>query len=150
MKYTHVDLYHLFAACLVLQGMLLRNQDPHMARHLSILLAANGFRRVESKFQSLPLGWDVPQARNSSSTSSTVSGTSRLAERMQFARATESQYLFLLQSLRPWLSLVMNVSTEKYNSYVTTLPESWRSGQTYVNWHCATAQKPPLGCAPKI
>lgn len=137
--------------------MVLRNQDPHMARHLSTLLAVNGFRRIESQFQSLPLGWDPRSSTDSDKKpNSTINITNnsdpfedlqRTIVRKGFcselARVTASQQLFLLQSLQPWLSLVTGLNPKRYTQYALTLPESWRLGQSYINWHCATAQKPP-------
>ena len=151
---------------LVLEGMIRRQQNPYMARHLSTLLASNGFRRVQSQFQSLPLGWDpveeeedeptssssnnIKQKQQSTTKKSTSSNsnnntnTNKKKKCSELARLAASQHLFLLQSLRPWLSLVMNLNTEKFNNHIMGLPESWRLGQTYINWHCATAQKPHL------
>lgn len=133
---------------IVLEGMALRHQEPHIARHLSTLLAVNGFRRVQSQFQSFPLGWDKEQVEekqgdNTLTPSEVAHQQKQKCIRSELARLAASQYLFLLQSLRPWLSLVMNLSTDKYNNYIIGLPEEWRQGQTYTNWHCATAQKPP-------
>lgn len=132
---------------IVLEGMALRRQEPHIARHLSTLLAVNGFRRVQSQFQSFPLGWDKEQVEekhgDTLTPSELVHQQKQKRIRSELARLAASQYLFLLQSLRPWLSLVMNLSTDKYNNYIIGLPEEWRQGQTYTNWHCATAQKPP-------
>ncbi|KAI9316455.1 S-adenosyl-L-methionine-dependent methyltransferase [Dichotomocladium elegans] len=117
---------------LVIQGMAMRQQNPHMARHLSTILAVNGFRRVQSQFQSLPLGWYKEEDGD----------PTKIANCPELARLTASQYLFLLQSLRPWLSLVMNLAIDKFNSYIMKLPQEWRQGNTYINWHCAVAQKP--------
>ncbi|KAI7859115.1 S-adenosyl-L-methionine-dependent methyltransferase [Circinella umbellata] len=150
----------------ILEGMIRRQQNPYMARHLSTLLASNGFRRVQSQFQSLPLGWDpveeeedeptssssnnIQQKQQSTTKKSTSSNsnnntnTNKKKKCSELARLAASQHLFLLQSLRPWLSLVMNLNIEKFNNHIMGLPESWRLGQTYINWHCATAQKPHL------
>ena len=139
--------------------MIRRQQNPYMARHLSTLLASNGFRRVQSQFQSLPLGWDpVEEAEEESSPDNTQqkqqsttktstnskndNNSNKKKKCSELARLAASQHLFLLQSLRPWLSLVMNLNIEKFNNHIMGLPESWRLGQTYINWHCATAQKP--------
>ena len=103
----------------------MRHQDPYVARHLSSILAANGFRRVESQFQSLPLGW-----------------TNQDDKSLPLARAASSHHMFTLQSLQPWLSAVMGLSHERYASYIADLPAEWKRAQTYINWHCAVAQKP--------
>ncbi|KAI9493886.1 S-adenosyl-L-methionine-dependent methyltransferase [Zychaea mexicana] len=129
----------------ILEGMILRQQNPYMARHLSTLLASNGFRRVQSQFQSLPLGWDpvdesAPPNQPQPQPSKTAANNNRKCS--ELSRLAASQHLFLLQSLRPWLSLVMDLTIEKFNNHIMGLPESWRIGQTYINWHCATAQKP--------
>ncbi|KAI8342564.1 S-adenosyl-L-methionine-dependent methyltransferase [Chlamydoabsidia padenii] len=102
----------------LLEGFGLRHQDPYAARRLPSMLATCGFRRVESQFQSLPLGWSNQN------------------------QAITSQYIFYLRSLGPWLRLVMGLNQEKYMDYVDQLPLEWNQAQTYVNWHCATAQKP--------
>ncbi|KAI9315550.1 S-adenosyl-L-methionine-dependent methyltransferase [Dichotomocladium elegans] len=104
----------------LIYGMSMRQQDPFVARQLPSILASNGFRRVESKFQSLSLGWD---------------GT-------PLSKATTSQYLSTLQSLQPWLASVMDMTPERYSSYIAELPSEWQRAHTYINWHCAVAQKP--------
>ncbi|KAI7847659.1 S-adenosyl-L-methionine-dependent methyltransferase [Circinella umbellata] len=114
----------------LIYGISMRHQDPFVSRHLSSILAANGFRRVESQFQSLPLGWTSNDDDKSSHTSA------------KLAKAAASQYMFTLQSLRPWLSSVMNLNNERYNNYIADLPDEWKRGQTYINWHRAIAQKP--------
>ncbi|KAI9257940.1 S-adenosyl-L-methionine-dependent methyltransferase [Phascolomyces articulosus] len=114
----------------LIYGISMRHQDPYVSRHLSSILAANGFRRVESHFQSLPLGW-TSNDDESPNTSS------------KLANACASHHMFTLKSLRPWLSSVMgNMSIERYNNYIADLPDEWKRGQTYINWHRAIAQKP--------
>jgi hypothetical protein len=90
-------------------------------------------------------------ASSSSSTSFTSSETKQASPGAshpvrphcsEFARAMSSQYLFLLKSLRPWLSTVMNLNYEKYDEYIAGLPAEWTRAQTYINWHCIIAQKP--------
>ncbi|KAI8079776.1 S-adenosyl-L-methionine-dependent methyltransferase [Halteromyces radiatus] len=108
----------------LLQGFRMRQQDPYAARKLPTILAVHGFRRVESHFQSLPLGWE------------------RLTNSKKQSQAMASQYLFYLRSLGPWLRRVMGFSQAKYVEYVDQLPSEWEQAKTYVNWHCATAQKP--------
>ncbi|KAI8391331.1 S-adenosyl-L-methionine-dependent methyltransferase [Radiomyces spectabilis] len=130
----------------LIRAFSLRQQDPSSARRLASLLAISGFRRVESDFQSFPLGWgwlhqshrinDSPPC--SSDHDITVVGT----HRSEFVRAVASQYMFLLKSLKPWLSRFMSMTDEKYDAYIEALPAEWAQMQTYTNWHCATAQKP--------
>ncbi|KAI9498012.1 S-adenosyl-L-methionine-dependent methyltransferase [Zychaea mexicana] len=117
----------------LIYGISLRHQDPYVSRHLSSILAANGFRRVESHFQSLPLGWTSDEDDNKSTTNNA-----------RLAKAAASHHMFTLQSLQSWLSAVMgNMSAERYNNYIAELPAEWKRGQTYINWHRAVAQKPP-------
>lgn len=93
---------------------------------------------------------DESSSRCSSSTNGSSSSGSQPKETQapprphcsEFARAMSSQYLFLLKSLRPWLSTVMNLNYEKYDEYISGLPEEWSRAQTYINWHCIIAQKP--------
>ncbi|KAF7728640.1 hypothetical protein EC973_005677 [Apophysomyces ossiformis] len=115
----------------LLYGLTLRQQDPYVARRLSSILAINGFRRVESRFHSLPLGWGSSHA-----------SAGNTAKCSAFAAGVASQHMFLLRSLQAWLSSVAGMNTEKYNTYISNLPQEWKEAQTYINWHCATAQKP--------
>ncbi|KAI7867879.1 S-adenosyl-L-methionine-dependent methyltransferase, partial [Spinellus fusiger] len=134
----------------LLYGLSLRQQDPYVGRRLSSILSVNGFRRVESEFQSLPLGWGTSHASpNSSSTSigsvsRRNSDTKTIEEEIcsEFARAMSSHYMFTLQSLQHWMCAVMNMSPEKYAATLTHLPAEWKKAKTYINWHCAVAQKP--------
>ncbi|ORX48578.1 S-adenosyl-L-methionine-dependent methyltransferase [Hesseltinella vesiculosa] len=112
----------------LIRALTARGQDPYVARRLPILLANHGYRRVESHFQSLLLGWGQEDNKRD-----------RHARRGQ---AMASQYMFYLRSLGPWLRLVMGMSLAKYVEYVNQLPDEWHQAQTYINWHCATAQKP--------
>ncbi|KAG0192846.1 hypothetical protein DFQ28_007456 [Apophysomyces sp. BC1034] len=115
----------------LLYGLTLRQQDPYVARRLSSILAINGFRRVQSCFQSLPLGWGTSHAPAGST-----------AKCSAFASGVASQHLFLLRSLQHWLSSVAGMNGEKYNAFISNLPNEWKSAETYMNWHCAMAQKP--------
>ncbi|OAD70491.1 hypothetical protein PHYBLDRAFT_126377 [Phycomyces blakesleeanus NRRL 1555(-)] len=139
----------------LLYGLSLRQQDPYVGRRLPSILAVNGFRRVESEFQSLPLGWGSSHASPlSSPTQPTHPNASESNPRnpslpvdlsppcSEFARAVSSHYLFTLQSLQPWLSAVINISPEKYAATISNLPAEWKQARTYINWHCAVAQKP--------
>ncbi|KAI8065247.1 S-adenosyl-L-methionine-dependent methyltransferase [Gongronella butleri] len=112
----------------LLRALSARGQDPYVGRRLPILLANHGFRRVESHFQSLPLAWDHDDEYDH--------------RQKRHGQAMASQYLFYLRSLGPWLRLVMGLSLAKYVEYVNQLPHEWQQAQTYVNWHCATSQKP--------
>lgn len=121
------------------------------------MLSINGFRRVEDLTQNFPLGWgaafstcsnnnsileedeEKPDVELASDHSPSSSEEEQCSE---FARAMSSQYLFLLKSLKPWLSTVMNMSSEKYDEYVAGLPEEWKRAHTFINWHCIIAQKP--------
>ncbi|KAI9361383.1 hypothetical protein BD770DRAFT_408543 [Pilaira anomala] len=129
----------------LMSGLIMRQQDPYLVHRLPTMLSINGFRRVEDYAQSFPLGWGTSHSSSISEeneeeddddTNTTQSTCS------EFARAMSSQYLFLLKSLKPWLSTVMNLSYEKYDEYISGLPNEWTSAQTYVNWHCIIAQKP--------
>ncbi|CAO3592223.1 unnamed protein product [Absidia cylindrospora] len=128
----------------LLEGFSRRRQDPFVARRLPTMLAIHGFRRVESHFQSLPLGWKnnnpTYDADNHQHVTSDSHGNNDTPGRQ--VQAIASQYLFYLRSLDPWLRLVMGLSQSKYIDYVDQLPLEWEQAQTYVNWHCATAQKP--------
>lgn len=114
----------------LLSGLSMRGQDPHAARRLAAILAVAGFRRAESQFQSLPLGWGQSHAANSNSSTSA------------FAKAVASHYAFTLRSLQPWLAAVMSITPDKYEQSIEQLPSEWRQTNAYVNWYCATAQKP--------
>ncbi|ORZ12241.1 S-adenosyl-L-methionine-dependent methyltransferase [Absidia repens] len=150
----------------LIYGLSMRQQDPYVARQLPSILAINGFRRVSSQFQSLPLGWGKAHQHQKetksksttnnnhahpllsltsssvsvSSTSSSSSSSSTTCS--EYARAAASQYKFMLQSLCPWLSTVMGCSTDKYMVAVDQLESEWSQAHTYIKWHSAVAQKP--------
>ncbi|KAI8068290.1 S-adenosyl-L-methionine-dependent methyltransferase [Gongronella butleri] len=141
-----------------------RGQDPSIAKRLPSLLAIQGFRRVSSQFQSLPLGWGKahqgksqkrahantsshPTPHNSSNSSnSSNSANSAAATTLptcsEFARAAGSLHTYTLQSLRPWLASNMACSLEKYDAWLERVPAEWADAHTYVNWHAVVAQKP--------
>ncbi|KAI7901963.1 S-adenosyl-L-methionine-dependent methyltransferase [Cokeromyces recurvatus] len=121
----------------LIHGLSLRQQDPYVVHRLPTLLSIHGFKRVEDISQMFPLGWGTFNETNSSIITTTPQGHCS-----EFARAMSSQYLFLLKSLKPWLSIVMNLSSEKYDDYITSLPEEWRHAHTYIKWHSIIAQKP--------
>ncbi|KAI9306996.1 S-adenosyl-L-methionine-dependent methyltransferase [Cunninghamella echinulata] len=124
---------------LILHGFTLRNQDPFAARQLPSILAIHGFRRVSSHFQSLPLGWRHQEDEDEEEDHLNNGYTSNY---VTLGQAVASQYIFFLRSIGPWLRLVMGLSPAKYIKYVEQLPLEWEVAKTYVNWHCATAQKP--------
>ncbi|KAI8096012.1 hypothetical protein BDF21DRAFT_407259 [Thamnidium elegans] len=127
----------------LMSGLIMRQQDPYLVHRLPTMLSINGFKRVEDYAQSFPLGWGSSHSsfieQDEHYTEDTETTQSNCSE---FARAMSSQYLFLLKSLKPWLSTVMNISYEKYDQYISGLPTEWISAQTFVNWHCIIAQKP--------
>jgi hypothetical protein len=84
-------------------------------------MAASGFRRIESRFQSIPLGWGKNDA---------------------FSKASASQQLWLLKSLQPLLTQSAHIPPEKYNQYLDNLLIEWCEARTYINWHRSIAQKP--------
>lgn len=90
-----------------------RGQDPFVSRRLSSILATSGFRRVESRFQSLPLGW---------------SG--------DLGKAYAHCYYQQLQALGG----VIGSST--LEDTLQTIKMDWNEFHAYVNWHSAVAQKP--------
>ncbi|KAI9487194.1 MAG: hypothetical protein EXX96DRAFT_552178 [Benjaminiella poitrasii] len=127
----------------LISGLSLRQQDPYAVHRLPTMLSITGFKRVEDVFQTFPLGWGTPHSNSTvEGQGNEVNSTSKQRHCSEFARAMSSQYLFLLKSLKPWLSNVMNLSSEKYDEYIAGLPEEWRHAQTYINWHCIIAQKP--------
>ncbi|ORE13553.1 S-adenosyl-L-methionine-dependent methyltransferase [Rhizopus microsporus] len=134
----------------LISGLCMRQQDPYAVHRLPTMLSINGFRQVDTITQSFPLGWGMSHAGASdrSETSTLADGASTVEQKeegskcSEFARAMSSQYLDLLKSLRPWLSLVMNLSHEKYDNYIAGLPAEWSRAKTFVNWHCIIAQKP--------
>lgn len=136
----------------MINGLSIRQQDPYAVHRLPTMLAINGFKRVEDCSQTFPLGWGSSHSNNNSILEedqdekdvadkplSKVPQQDRCSE---FARAMSSQYLFLLESLKPWLSQVMNLHHEKYDEYISGLPAEWKRAKTYINWHCIIAQKP--------
>ncbi|KAJ2964787.1 hypothetical protein NQZ79_g322 [Umbelopsis isabellina] len=90
-----------------------RGQDPFVSRRLSSILATSGFRRVESRFQSLPLGW---------------SG--------EIGKAYAHCYYQQLQALGGV------VGSSILEDTIQTIKMDWNEFHAYVNWHSAVAQKP--------
>lgn len=136
---------------IVMTGLSLRQQDPYLVHRLPTMLSINGFRRVQDCTQAFPLGWGTSHSTNSSVMDEGSEEEDEEEEEgdkvlnpncSEFARAMSSQYIFLLKSLRPWLSTVMNLNYEKYDEYISTLPAEWTRAHTYINWHCIIAQKP--------
>lgn len=131
-----------------MSGLTMRQQDPYLVHRLPTMLSINGFKRVEDYAQSFPLGWGsshssfVEQDEEEEEQDQDKDTATTQSNCSEFARAMSSQYLFLLKSLKPWLSTVMNISYEKYDDYISGLPTEWTSAQTFVNWHCIIAQKP--------
>ncbi|OAC99655.1 hypothetical protein MUCCIDRAFT_157280 [Mucor lusitanicus CBS 277.49] len=117
-----------------------RQQDPFIAKRLSSFMAVAGFRRIQSDFQSIPLGWGY-QKLCTSAISSTRKDH-RLLRCSEFARAAASHRLDLLKSLQPWFTRENNVSKAKYDNYISQLPDEWYHAKSYTNWHRSTAQKP--------
>ncbi|KAI8643788.1 S-adenosyl-L-methionine-dependent methyltransferase [Parasitella parasitica] len=145
------------------KGLSNRQQDPYAVHRLPTMLAINGFQRVEDCSQTFPLGWGYSHSNNNSileeEEEEEVEDENQQQQQQQqqeaqpqqprpqvhcseFARAMSSQYLCLLQSLKPWLSTVMNLTHEKYDEFVSGLPAEWKCAKTYVSWHCIIAQKP--------
>jgi hypothetical protein len=119
------------------------------------MLSINGFRRVDDFTQNFPLGWGPSFSSTRSNNNSIMeedeqdehasthsSSNDDQEQCSEFARAMSSQYLFLLKSLKPWLSTVMNLTSEKYDEYIAGLPVEWKRAHTSINWHCIIAQKP--------
>ncbi|KAG1048964.1 hypothetical protein G6F43_008687 [Rhizopus delemar] len=126
-------------------GLCLRQQDPYVVHRLPTVLSINGFKQIETILQPCRLGWEVTQDANLSSTIGSVAVTEKqekASNYSEFSRAMSSQYMLLLKSLRPWLSIVMNLSHEKYDDYIADFPAEWSQARTYINWHCIIAQKP--------
>ncbi|RCI01832.1 hypothetical protein CU098_004826, partial [Rhizopus stolonifer] len=93
-----------------------RQQDPFISKRLSSLMAEAGFRRIQSDFQSIPLGWGYQKLSvNQQNTKKTI----RCSE---FARAASSHRLELLKSLQSWFMREHNISQSKYEAYLEQLP----------------------------
>jgi len=106
-----------------------KQHDPFIFQRLSSLLATGGFRRIQSDFQSIPLGW----------------GHSKSLKKQQpcseYARASAMQQFALLKSLKPWF---VQKSRTKYEECVSNLLKEWSFNKSYINWHRSIAQKPYL------
>lgn len=102
-------------------------------------MAVAGFRRIQSDFQSIPLGWGYQKLYNNTQSTRRDHRSLRCSE---FARAAAIHRLDLLKSLQPWFSRENNVSKIKYDNYISQLPDKWYNAKSYTNWHRSTAQKP--------
>lgn len=102
-----------FSFPLVINILSTRSQDPFVSRRLSSILATSGFRRVESRFQSLPLGW---------------SG--------HIGKAYAHCYKQQIQALKGLLG------TSTIDDALPSVLEEWKEFHAYINWHSAVAQKP--------
>ncbi|GAN01386.1 type 11 methyltransferase [Mucor ambiguus] len=139
----------------LINGLSIRQQDPYAVHRLPTMLAINGFKRVEDCSQTFPLGWgsshsnnnsileeDEDQGEEAAANDKPLPKVPQQDHCSEFARAMSSQYLFLLESLKPWLSHAMDLNHEKYDEYISGLPAEWKRAKTYINWHCIIAQKP--------
>lgn len=101
-------------------------------------MATAGFRRIQSDFKSIPLGWGFQKHfKQHQKTNNTT--TLKCSE---FARAAVNHRLDLLKSLQPWFSRENRISKAKYEAYINQLPDEWYQSRAYTNWHRSTAQKP--------
>ncbi|KAI8336023.1 S-adenosyl-L-methionine-dependent methyltransferase [Blakeslea trispora] len=116
-----------------------RKQDPFVSKRLSSLMAESGFRRIQSDFQSIPLGWGYDKISANQQLQLSLKKHVRCSE---FARAACCHRLELLKSIQPWFTRENNIDESKYKTYIQQLPTEWFHSKSYVNWHRATAQKP--------
>lgn len=112
-----------------------RHQDPFISKRLSSFMATAGFRRIQSDFKSMPLGWGYQKLFQAKKQKTTF----RCSE---FARAAANHRLDLFKSLQPWFSHEYNISKSKFETFLDQLPDEWHQSRAYTNWHRSTAQKP--------
>ncbi|KAI9257621.1 S-adenosyl-L-methionine-dependent methyltransferase [Sporodiniella umbellata] len=124
----------------LIKGLCLRMQDPYAVHRLPTMLTVNKFENIEAISRSCPLGWDQPDPLEPNEKKETVRGEPPKC--CEFSRAMSGQYLFLLKSLRPWLSTVMSLDHKEYDDFIAGLPAQWSHAKTFINWHCFIAQKP--------
>ncbi|OBZ88618.1 Demethylmenaquinone methyltransferase [Choanephora cucurbitarum] len=116
-----------------------RQQDPFVAKRLSSLMAESGFRRIQSNFQCIPLGWGYDKISASQQLQLNTKNPVRCSE---YARAACCHRLEQLKSIQPWFTRENNIEESKYQTYIQQLPTEWFHSKSYINWHRATAQKP--------
>ncbi|CAO3655008.1 unnamed protein product [Mucor hiemalis] len=112
-----------------------RHGDPFVSKRLSSFMATAGFRRIQSDFKSIPLGWGYQKLFHAKKQRTTF----RCSE---FARAAANHRLELYRSLQTWFSHEYNVCKSKYETFLDELPDEWHQSRAYTNWHRSTAQKP--------
>ncbi|KAG2235147.1 hypothetical protein INT48_006528 [Thamnidium elegans] len=112
-----------------------RQQDPFVSKRLSTFAATTGYRRIQSDFKSMPLGWGFQKLYCKKTQKTTL----RCSE---FARAAAQHRLDLLQSLQHWFLSEGHISRSKFESIINRLPEQWHKNRAYTNWHRTIAQKP--------
>lgn len=122
----------------MIDGFHYRQQDPFISKRLSSFMAVAGFRRIQSDFQSLPLGWGYQKL----CTTTTPTREPQVLRCSEFARAAACHRLDLLKSLQPWFTRENHISKTKYETYINQLPNEWYHAKAYTNWHRSTAQKP--------
>jgi hypothetical protein len=114
-----------------------KNQDPFVSKRISSLMAMTGFRRIQSDFQSIPLGWGYKKSFLSKKREKEKNDVCS-----EFARAAASHRLDLWKSLKPWFVCENHTSKSKYESFLSQLTNEWHNHKAYINWHRSTAQKP--------
>ncbi|KAI8641814.1 S-adenosyl-L-methionine-dependent methyltransferase [Parasitella parasitica] len=129
--------YEDFLINKLIEGFHHRQQDPFISKRLPSFMAVAGFRRIQSDFQSIPLGWGYQKM----CTTATATDPP-LLRCSEFARAAAGHRLDLLKSLQPWFTRENHISKTKYDAYANQLPDEWYHNKAYTNWHRSTAQKP--------
>lgn len=114
-----------------------KNQDPFVSKKMTTLMAMNGFRRVQSDFQSIPLGWGYKKSLQTRKNEAALNCVCS-----EYARAAACQRFDLWKSLRTWFICERNISRSKYEAFLSQLMNEWYNHKSYVNWHRSTAQKP--------
>ncbi|KAI8376717.1 S-adenosyl-L-methionine-dependent methyltransferase [Choanephora cucurbitarum] len=104
-----------------------------------LLNKQSGFRRIQSNFQCIPLGWGYDKISASQQSQLNTKNPVRCSE---YARAACSHRLEQLKSIQPWFTRENNIEESEYQTYIQQLPTEWFHSKSYINWHRATAQKP--------
>ncbi|KAI8971879.1 S-adenosyl-L-methionine-dependent methyltransferase [Mycotypha africana] len=143
--YSSNPIYHDYIADKLVDSFYERDQDPFVSKRLSSFMAEAGFRRIQSEFQSLPLGWGYQKlsaAKKQITLHNIRENCQAYLRCSEFARAAANHHLDLLKSLQRWFTQEQQMSIAKYDSYVQHLPDVWFTSKAYVNWHRSFAQKP--------
>jgi len=99
-------------------GMQARGMDPYVSRRLQGLLTAQGIKKINANFFSLPFAWGGP-----------------------IGELNEHVLVSGVLSMKPWLTQTMNVDSEEFDMMAMDSIKQLQEKRSYVNYHQAWGMK---------